>query len=176
MVSQSSFAQFETNEVPSSHSTSNKETIKKQRGPIKDNLVVGGGLDLRFGDYTMIGVTPLVGYTVTDDFIVGGIFTYRYFKDNLSNYTTNTYGVAPFARFFVYQGLFIHAEYEMLNGEFYYRQGNVWVNSFLVGLGYGSRIGDKGFIGFYALWNLTEDENYQIYNQPTFRISFGVGL
>ncbi len=169
-------AQFETNETHIPRTSTEKSAIKNQSRPLQDNLVVGGGFDLRFGNYTMIGVTPLIGYAVTDDFLVGGIFTYRYVNDKMSKYSTSTYGVAPFARYFVYQGLFAHAEYEMLNGEFYYKQGNVWVNSLLVGLGYGSRIGEKGFIGFYALWNLTEKEDYRIYNQPTFRFSFGIGL
>lgn len=170
------FAQFETNEQTTTPTASENSRIQNHSTPLVEKLVVGGGFDLRFGNVTVVGLTPLVGYSVTDDFLLGGIFTYRYFKDNVTNYSTSTYGVAPFARYFVYKGLFAHAEYEMLNGEFYYKQGNVWVNSMLVGFGYASRIGDRGFVGFYALWNLTEQENYIIYNQPTFRINFGIGL
>ena len=176
IVGQTCWAQFETNEQTTSPTTSDNSKIKKHKDPLKEKIVVGGGFDLQFGNTTVVGLTPLAAYAVTDDFLLGGIFTYRYFQDNRTNYSTSTYGIAPFARYFVYKGLFAHAEYEMLNGEFYYNQGHVWVNSMFLGFGYASRIGSKGFVGFYALWNLTEQENYIIYNQPTFRINFGIGL
>ena len=171
------FAQFEDANTSSEKAPSNSRNAPVKT-PLKDKIVVGGGLDLQFGDITAIGLTPLVAYAATDKLLVGSIFTYRYFKDNrfASDYTTHTYGVSPFARYFIYQGFFAHVEYELLYGEFSYNQGSVWVDSFLVGGGYGQRIGKNGFVGIYVLWNLSEDPNYAIYNNPIFRLSFGVGL
>ena len=171
-------AQFETPETNSQQTTSQKPKVEPPKEPFKDKIVVGGGLDLQFGTITAIGLTPLVGYSVTDNLLVGGILTYRYFRDNTPgfDYSTSTYGVSPFARFFIYKGLFVHVEYEMLYGEFIYRQDPVWVNSFLVGGGYGSRIGKRGFAGVYIMWNLTENPTYPIYTNPIFRMSFGVGI
>lgn len=170
-------AQFEDPETTSTQGTSPTNTVKPNSS-IKDKLVLGGGLDLQFGSITSIGLTPLVAYAVNEKFLVGGIFTYRYFNNSNPGYeyTTSTYGVAPFARYFLFQGFFVHGEYEMLNGEFYRNQGRTWVNSLFAGAGYASRIGKNGFAGLYVLWNLTEDPNYIIYNNPVFRVSFGVGL
>jgi len=185
-VSVSVFAQFET--VPSDGSstsstktkTSRKSNQVKQQTSLKDKLVVGGGLDLQFGTITSIGITPLVGYLVTDDLMVGGVLTYRYFKNDyvIPSYSTSTYGVAPFARYNIFKGLFAHVEYEMLYGEWIYQDQPFWLKSFFVGGGYNMPIGDRGFAGVYFLWNLTEDDRllYQPYNNPTMRVSFGVGL
>lgn len=174
---QSVFAQFESPETTTT--TTNTGNAKKSSSrPLGDNLVVGGGLDLQFGNITYIGVTPLLAYAATDNFLLGGIFTYRYFNDNRpgANYSTSTYGVAPFARYFLFQGVFAHVEYEMLYGEFDYQREPFWLNSFFVGGGYASRIGDKGFAGIYLLWNLTEDPIYKVYSNPVLRFSVGVGL
>ncbi|MGB0391802.1 MAG: hypothetical protein ACPGVC_06880 [Salibacteraceae bacterium] len=167
-------------EDPGAVNNTNSSPSAKPSGgrPLGDNLVVGGGLDLQFGNITAIGVTPLIAYAITDNVLIGSIFTYRYFNDNRagSSYSTSTYGIAPFARVFVYEGLFIHGEYEMLYGEFDYQREHFWVNSLLAGAGYGSRIGDKGFAGVYLLWNFTEHDIYKIYSNPIIRFSIGVGL
>lgn len=179
-VSIHAMAQFETT---TDGSTSTQKTPKrnnqvKTTTPIKDKIVVGGGLDLQFGDITFIGLTPLVGYKATDELLIGGIFTYRYFKDERYNpsYSTSTYGIAPFARYTIFKGLFAHVEYEMLYGEFDYNRDPFWIDSFFVGGGYGVTIGNSGFAGIYILWNLTEDPNYILYSNPVVRMSFGIGL
>lgn len=179
IFSLSAQAQFEDPEDANAQTTTTQAPkTKPQPKPLKDRIVVGGGLDLQFGNITVIGLTPLLGYAVTDKLVVGGIFTYRYFKDNRpgANYSTSTYGVTPFARFVIFKGLFAHAEYEMLYGEYRYNDGMRWVNSLLVGGGYGMQIGDHGFAGMYMLWNLTPDANYPIYEQPVLRVNFGVGF
>lgn len=179
LVSFSASAQFETKgDSAKSPVTTKAPKTKPQPKPLKEKIIVGGGLDLRFGNVTVIGVTPLIGYTVTDKLIVGSIFTYRYFKDNTAgvNYSTSTYGIAPFARYNIFKGLFAHAEYEMLYGEYYYNDGSRWINSLLLGGGYGTQIGRAGFAGIYVLWNVTPDENYPIYDAPVVRMSFGVGF
>lgn len=184
--SASVFAQFETTPSDSSSTTSSKTKKSrksnqvKQQTSIKDKLVLGGGLDLQFGTITSIGVTPLVGYLVTEKFMVGGVFTYRYFKNDyfIPSYSTSTYGVAPFARYNIFKGFFAHVEYEMLYGEWVYLDDPFWLNSFFVGGGYNVAIGGRGFAGIYFLWNLTQNDQlkYQPYNNPTMRVSFGVGL
>jgi hypothetical protein len=176
-------AQFES--TPADGSSSSKEQKKskksspvKQQSNIKDKIVVGGGLDLQFGDITFIGVTPLVGYYITDKLLAGGIFTYRFVQYNylVPKYSTSTFGVAPFVRYDIFKGIFAHVEYEALYGEWNYRDDPFWITSFFVGGGYNARIGNRGFAGVYILWNLTEDPNNRIYNNPVLRFSFGVGF
>lgn len=172
-------AQFETtSDTTKSESEFNGPKTKPQPTPLKERIVLGGGLDLQFGNYTVIGLTPLVGYSVTDKFLVGGIFTYRYIQDNSagSGYSTSTYGVTPFARYTLFKGLFVHAEYEMLYGQYYVNDDPVWINSLLIGGGYGVKLGNRGFAGIYMLWNVTPDANYPIYDRPQVRMTFGVGL
>jgi hypothetical protein len=172
-------AQFETTSDSSSSSDTYKgPKSKPQAAPLSERINVGGGFDLRFGEITVIGLTPLIAYKVTDKFMLGTILTYRYFRDNRPGiqYSTSTYGVTPFARHTIFKGLFVHAEYEMLYGEYYYNDDARWLNSLLVGGGYGVPLGDKGFAGVYVLWNLTPDPLYPIYEQPVIRMSFGVGL
>lgn len=173
-----SFGQFEDPNPPASNGAPSAPSIDpiKERTSIKEKINVGGGLDLRFGNFTVIGLTPLVSYKITDDFMAGGIFTYRYFKDNISKYSTSTYGFAPFLRYNVYNGFFVHAEYEMLKGNWDYYRQPFWINSLFVGGGYAVPMGDRGFAALYALWNLTEDPNYRIYNNPEIRVGFGFGL
>lgn len=174
------FSQFES---PTSPDTPAAQTDLADDEPTKSELrekiIVGGGLDLQFGQYTSIGITPLVGYAITDNLLAGGIFTYRYFKYDAFNGTNpeaNTFGFSPFVRFFVYKGLFAHMEYEMLYGQFEYTRSYYWLDSFLIGPGYGSRIGNHGFVGLYLLWNLTPDPTYMVYSNPLIRVSFAIDL
>ena len=174
-------AQFEeSNESSNQESTTNAPKTKPQPAPLKERILLGGGLDVRFGDITVIGVTPLIGYKVTDRLIAGLNLTYRYVSYNYltPTYSTSTYGVAPFARFDIFRGLFAHAEYEFLRGEFYFNDDPRWINSLLIGGGYDTPIGSNGFIGAYVLWNITPDSNpdYHIYKEPQLRLSFGIGL
>ena len=174
-------AQFEgSNDGKAPDPNTNVPKTKPQPKPLKDRIVLGGGLDLRFGDITVIGITPLVGYKVTDKLIAGLNLTYRYVSYNylVPTYTTSTYGIAPFMRYDIYKGLFAHAEYEFLYGQYYFNDDSRWVNSLLVGGGYGAAIGSSGFVGIYVLWNITPDANplYQIYTKPQLRMSFGIGL
>jgi hypothetical protein len=172
-------AQFEpTNDGSSSTPVHQGPKTKEQPKPLKERLVIGGGLDLQFGNYTVIGLTPLVGYKVTDKFLAGGIFTYRYIQDNRYNpsYSASTYGVTPFARYTIFKGLFAHAEYEMLYGKYFINDSARWINSLLVGGGYGTPLGNNGFVGVYVLWNVTPNADYPLYEKPVIRMSFGIGL
>jgi hypothetical protein len=172
-------AQFETtNDSSTAPSHFQGPQTKKKSPPLKERINIGGGLDLRFGDITVVGLTPLIGYKVDENLMVGTILTYRYFKDNRPGfkYSTTTYGISPFARYNIFKGLFAHVEYEMLYGEFRYNDDPRWLNSLFVGGGYGVPLGNNGFAGIYVLWNLTEDPNYLIYNNPVLRMSFGVGF
>ncbi len=45
-------------------------------------LTFGGGFGLQLGDYTMINVSPQVGYNFSQKFNAGGGFSYAYYKDS----------------------------------------------------------------------------------------------
>src|SRR4051812_11010862 len=82
-----------------------------------DHLFFGGILGLQFAtDQTYVEVAPMIGYRISDRLSAGLNLKYIYYKvqpDNYIAYSTNVYGGGPFARFFIYEGLFTHFEYEI---------------------------------------------------------------
>ncbi|MBI9037538.1 MAG: hypothetical protein JEY97_05335 [Bacteroidales bacterium] len=155
----------------------NKESNKS----FKDRVFLGGNLGLQFGTITLIEISPLVGYKITDDFSAGLGFTYQYYKDTRFNpdYSTNIFGGRIFARYYIYQDFFAHSEIEVLNYDAYYwpssYKDNITVTNVLVGGGYNQRISQKASASIMILWNLNEDIN-SLYSNPIFRIGFNVGL
>lgn len=146
-----------------------------------DRLYFGGGLGLSFGSQTYVEIAPIVGYKVTERFSTGLGLKYIYSKyhDDYFNYSSNIYGGGPFARFFVVEGLFLHAEYEWLNLEVpdplsnrFYRDN---ISSVFLGGGYRQMIGSSSAFDILVLFNINESRNSP-YTNPIFRIGFGIGL
>lgn len=55
-------------------------------------LSVGGNFSLQFGDYTVVGVSPQVGYDFSKYFTAGAGFGYTYLKDKHYDYKwSNSY-------------------------------------------------------------------------------------
>ena len=70
---------------------------RKDPKPLSEKLVFGGNFGLQLGNYTNITLSPIVGYRVTDDLVLGGGPTYiyssiRYATDSNSP-TTSTVAV-----------------------------------------------------------------------------------
>jgi outer membrane protein assembly factor BamA len=129
--------------------------------PAKERFVTGGGFGLGLStttDYFML--SPSLGYMLTKRLILGTSVTYRYtnYKFYSPSLKLNDYGVSPFLRFMIYNGLFAQAEYEYLNYEFPIsnlettRKG---FSSFLAGLGYMQPLGGKAMIYVMALYNFS---------------------
>jgi len=105
---------------------------KSDNRAFKDKVFVGGGLGFSFGtNSTMVDVSPIFGYSITDNFIVGLGLTYKYYRykdyyynlDNgeLIDLKTNMYGGSIWTRYFltdiglpVIENIFLHAEIEPL--------------------------------------------------------------
>jgi len=139
-----------------------KETI-----PFKDRIFTGGNLGVRFGTFTLIDVSPLIGVRVTDKFSVGLQATYQYlrttvrYQSGTESYSTSIYGGAAFTRFFVTNEIFLHSEYQLLNMNVYdnllfdFRRATV--PFFYVGAGYRSQIGSNAWVSLYLLYDLIGD-------------------
>lgn len=52
----------------------------KKEGFDPSRLVYSGGLGLSFGDYTDIGIFPMIGYRITDHFVAGIGLGYEYLR------------------------------------------------------------------------------------------------
>lgn len=164
---------------------------KKKQHNILERMDFGGYLGAQFGTVTMVDISPIVGYRVSDDFNVGvgGTFQYYRYRDpNFSAYTykSTAYGLNLFMRYFIWQELFGHVEYAPLFVNYYdyfddgsgnpsLVKGDVWVHDFLIGGGYRQWIGNKAFVTFMILWNVNESY-YSPYRNPIIKIGFGAGI
>ena len=151
------------------------QEIRQKEKP-QNRVILGGGLGLQFGTVTVIDVSPIIGYKVTERFIPGIGFSYQYYKDTrwIPDYETSIYGGSVFARYYLWQDLFAHAEYQILSYERYDGE-RVDVPGLLVGGGYRQWIGRNFAATIVVLFNLNEtiDTPYQ---NPVFRIGFQAGL
>ena len=161
----------------------------------------GGNFGLMFGTYTVIDISPLVGYKVTEKFHVGTGVTYTYYKykqDGTYNggnatsgqsFSTSIYGGRFFTRYFLAENLFLHAEDELISVELpdegiYKGTGRIanisrqWLNSVLLGGGY--RYGfdvDGPSISIMVLFRVNREfEDFYPYQNPIIRVGLGFGL
>lgn len=144
--------------------------------PLKERIVVGGGLGLSFGSQQdFFSIAPLIGYRVTERMLAGTGVTYRYTK--YKYYTPAIklidYGFNPFVRYTIFKGIFVHAEYEYLNYEFPTTASETVrmdYNSFLGGGGFLQPIGDKAAFYLVALYNFSyqdvQSNQYSPYTTP----------
>lgn len=137
---------------------------------LKDHLFVGGNLLLEFGTTTAIGVSPLVGYKITDNLSAGVAGNYIYLSelDYYNNrYKTSVYGGALFAKYKVFQNVFAYAEYGFTSYETSAIEINnrvlinyrINVPDFLVGGGYAQEIGNNSYFEILVAYDL-------LYNPP----------
>lgn len=153
----------------------------KPKNSFASHLYFGGGLGLQFGTATLVEISPLVGYKITPKFSIGVSPTYKYYGYNYAGYgkiKTNVFGGSIFSRYFIFENVFAHVEYETLayttrepNQTAYMQQ----YDSFFVGGGYNQRIGDKSAMYILVLWNLN-DTQYSPYTNPVIRVGFSFGL
>jgi hypothetical protein len=117
----------------------------------RERLQFGGGISgLSFGNPTSVGLSPMVGYQLTNKTILGVGLTYQYYSVNyggsIGKLTSNLLGERIFARHYVpalsqllgQSYLIAQVEnYSNLSGN----TGISYSNPVLVGIGIGSRLG-----------------------------------
>ncbi len=184
----STFAQDDDFHPPNyKKSKSLDKKSSKEKRPDKgnfswDRVFTGGNLGLNFGTETYVSVNPTIGYRLTDKFLVGTNLTYTYYNDRFLNYQTSSYGAGLFSRYLIFESIFAHAEYEVLNFEPAFISSNGlfilprrWVPSFFVGGGYRQRIGERSSFNILLLFNVL-DNQYSPYRNPVVRMGFNIGL
>lgn len=146
-------------------------------------LVFGGNLGLQFGDQTVVDVSPLIGYRITEDFNAGIGVTYFYYDiraeltingfatGQFVNLTGSSYGGRVYAQYFVYNNqFFLYTEQELMNTEFIQdndiqSERRLLFNS-LVGGGVFLSFGGRGGINLTLLYNLNHQEDFSIFSSP----------
>jgi len=144
---------------------------------IRDKVFFGGNLGAQFGTNTMINVSPLVGYKLTDKISIGTQFIYNYVNLQYSNYRykDNIFGYSAFGRVFVFKDFFATTAYEVISGRFDGSGKRINVPSWFVGGGYYFRMSDRSGLSVAGLYNLTPSL-YTPYSNPTLNIGFVYGL
>ena len=151
-----------------------------------DNVYFGGDLGMSFGSYTYVNIAPEAGYIFTDRFSAGVGIIYQYYNLNstVNPYKTSVYGGKVFARFFVWESLFLYGVTEIVSLESRYfdytgqfeSQNRFLMASPLLGVGYFQRFSDKGGVALMLLFNINQSRNSPYYNYPMPIIRVGIGF
>lgn len=109
---------------------------QSEKPPFGQRIFLGGALGFSIGSYSsLIDVSPIIGYAVTNEFVVGIGLTYKYYRYRdyyaqidsvgsivgLYDFKSNIYGGSVWARYFltkteipIIENIFLHVEVEPL--------------------------------------------------------------
>lgn len=177
----------------------------KPKGFDASRLVLGGGAILSFGTgYANLGLSPMVGYKITDNFAAGVGISYQYYRNKYELVTvvdqnnvplgviqydrkTSLYSANIWLRYLVWRNFFVHVQPEMMNlgvptlvqdpvGNVAVGEEREYVPAVLVGAGLRQPI--SGSLSLYAmlLYDVIQDERSPYYKQLDFRIGFNIGF
>jgi hypothetical protein len=178
------------------------DTGQEKKGFDKSRLFAGGNFGLSFGDYTLVNVSPQVGYRFNDHFAAGiginGQYTQiRYRDGNNETYARQNYGVAGvniFGRFYPIQQVFLQAQPELnyiWGSEKYYTNPETesslngkMLPSLLAGAGGVLPLGGSGGLIIMIQYDLLNKSSYSgspdpgtpYGNKPFISIGFNFGL
>jgi hypothetical protein len=130
----------------------------------------GGNIGLSFGGAFVFEISPQVYYSLHKRFHVGAGATYIYYQERFSSFKTNVTGGRIMANAFIFPFLFVHAEYEGLNGEWVFGRRSK-ITSVLAGFGFRQTFTKNSGFDIMLLWNFSDPLNYP-YGNPLFRAGF----
>jgi hypothetical protein len=174
----------------------------KNKGFNADNLVLGGDVRLTIGQYMSVGLAPMVGYRITDNFTAGAKIGYNfrrekyYFENPFTNtednfvFKQNIYSASIWARYVIFQNFFVHVEAEgnhfdlydgsydldQATGKVKYLKKQVTAPSILVGLGIKQPISDRTSFVSTVVYDVLQDPNSFYQNQIDIRFGLMVGF
>lgn len=178
----------------------------KPKGFDASRLVLGGGAILSFGSgYANLGLSPMVGYKITDNFAAGIGGSYQYYRNKFQEVglysgnqlvqvirydrKTSLYSVNAWARYLVWRNFFVHVQPELMNVgvpddvtqdpityDITVTEKRVNVPMVLAGAGLRQPI--TGSLSLYAmlLYDVLQDNNSPYKNTVDFRIGFNIGF
>lgn len=148
---------------------------QKKKDNIWQKLVFGGNASLGFGNYTLIYLSPSIGYKINDDLVAGVGFNYQYLKvkayydptttKTYDGFTDQVYGPKFFLNYFFLDQFYVGTQYEVLNhnvpivgpvsGITSYE--NKWSPVLWIEAGISERLGKKGYAQIGIRYNLLYD-------------------
>lgn len=190
---------------------------KEKKGYDPDKLVLGGGLNANYariqlddynsGSYVQFGLSPKVGYRLAKFFTVGVGVGYQYYKrpeyvaqlpnkDVIAYTHYNTYYPGIWAKCFVYNPIFISADFEfditrireytlkydmLSNGQFgpaylVRKRSTVTAPCALVGAGFRQSLGGRTSATFELMYDVLQADYSPYYGTLVYRAGIFVGL
>lgn len=151
---------------------------------------------LWFGTYTNISFAPQIGFHPLDRLAIGAGPHYIFYQNNdfysPVNFSSHIWGIKGFSRltvirnaaemlpFYLFDELFAHFEYEMMNLENRYfnaptfpSEGRFWAESIFVGFGISQNLQGFSSYSVMLLWNLNNDL-FSLYRNPTYRVGLNI--
>lgn len=140
-----------------------------------DRIYFGGGGNLQFGDITILGGSPIVGYMINNKWSAGAGITYQYINYRFQNWSTHTYGGRLFTRYNIFPAVYTMAEYESLSMELN-RSTDMpreWVDRMLLGGGYFQSFGRRGGVNMGLMYDIFYLQGRSPYRSPwVYRFGF----
>jgi hypothetical protein len=184
--------------------TESERSGKKERekGFDPSRLIIGGGFIFGIGGgVTNLGLSPVVGYNITDKFSAGVGIGYQYFKakglpvqdqsGGLVGYydlKTSIYTGDVWARYLIFQNIFVHVQPEVnslekfgsavpnSSGGFDVEKERLLVPSLLMGLGIRQPVSERVSILATALYDVLQEPYSPYLNTIDLRIGVAVGF
>ncbi|MBU0489459.1 MAG: hypothetical protein KKA07_02435 [Bacteroidetes bacterium] len=157
------------------------ETGTKNKETSGNRFYTGGGIALQIGSVTILGISPTLGYKITESFSVGLGVKYLYYSEVYSTgrSSASIYGASPFARYLITESVFAYTEYEFINIVYkdpgYALNDQMSLESFFVGGGYRQEVTNNSWFYLLVLFNLNNTPN-TIYQNPVLRMGIEIGL
>lgn len=140
-----------------------KETAPKEKKK-NDKVYKGAYANFSFGNYTVIGIEPMIGYKLFPKLSVGAKVSYEYVKNK--NYSParegSNYGASAFSRLRIAKRLYAHVEYSEMNYKLYYSDGSSnrqWISFLYLGGGISLPMSKNVSFNAEILWDVLQDED-----------------
>lgn len=146
--------------IVTSLTTYGQREIDEDSNPsFSERLYFGGGLGLNGGTdsygnrYFYVGLYPIVGYMVNNEFSVGTGISYQYYSYPDVDETYIQYGISPFARYNFGQ-VFLYGEYSLMNTPTFINAQRKNFSRLLLGVGYSQPLGQRGALNVMGLYDV----------------------
>mgnify|MGYP001556863353 CR=1 FL=1 len=166
---------------------------EKKKGFDKSKLFVGGNFGMTFGDYTLINVSPQLGYRFNQYLAAGAGINFQYVSlkerdyytgDPIDRISQEVIGMNIFGRVYPIRQLMLQAQPELnyVFGKIKYYDGTPSTNidasivpSLLLGGGVVFPAGNGGFI-ISVFYDVLQKPNSPYSDKPFFNFGYNVGL
>jgi len=158
------------------------------KGFDKSKLFVGGNLGLAFGTYTIVNVSPLVGYHFTD-VLAGGVglnYSYYGYDDGFYTSKQSYVGMSLFGRVYPIPQLFIQVQPELNymwasqvpdgGQNLPQLKTNQFVPSLLMGGGAAIPTGANGAITISVMYDVLQNVWSPYYHQAVYGFGYTMGF